>query len=436
MKIAIAASLVGSAAAAKEYVVSPVKNDYDNSMEYCLKNGMSPGSIHSKADQAAALAAMKLANVDRAYAGAEETFTNGVYKWNDGSEWDYFHDNGDGLNYEGESKLVITTWGGTGTGFWHDWGNGDSVMAVICSKDKMEPSNADYVVVKVEQSFNDGIDSCIALGRETASVHSWADNHAVKMEMKAKGTDLAFLGADEIFGQNGQYIWLDGSKWDYMSTWNDQLNQKDENKVVISLTGGSGLGTRGWHDVKWLDNKASMVCGAKNPALLNQKPMTKTFVASATARTYKGGQEWCAKQGMKMASIHSHRENNAAKAAILAAEGTWAHFKYLAYLGAEETSTEAVYTWNDGSAWDYTPTHHDGLHGVSESKIALWVGRGWNDWLNGDYEMGVVCQSNVCEAKNCEHWTCTDWCTCYDTKDESLYALNSGCTDDGVECEC
>ena len=86
MKIALAASLIGAASAAKEYVVSPVNRDYDNGMEYCLKNGMSPGSIHSKADQAAVMAAMKLVKVDKAYAGAEETFTNGIYKWNDGSK--------------------------------------------------------------------------------------------------------------------------------------------------------------------------------------------------------------------------------------------------------------------------------------------------------------------------------------------------------------
>jgi|TARA_B110000208_G_scaffold72533_1_gene93312 hypothetical protein len=91
-------------------------------------------------------------------------------------------------------------------------------MAVICSKDKMEPSKADYVVVKEQQTFSDGIESCIALGRETASVHSWVDNHAVKMEMKAKKTYLAYLGADEIFKKNGQYLWLDGTKWDYMAT--------------------------------------------------------------------------------------------------------------------------------------------------------------------------------------------------------------------------
>ena len=86
MKIALAASLIGAASAAKEYVVSPVNRDYDNGMEYCLKNGMSPGSIHSKADQAAVMAAMKLVKVNKAYAGAEETFTNGIYKWNDGSK--------------------------------------------------------------------------------------------------------------------------------------------------------------------------------------------------------------------------------------------------------------------------------------------------------------------------------------------------------------
>ena len=116
----------------------------------------------------------------------------------------------------------------------------------------------------------------------------------------------------------------------------------------------------------------------------------KTFIASATARTYKGGQEWCAKQGMTMASIHSHQENIAAKAAILAAKGKWGQHKNLAYLGAEETSTNAVYTWNDGSAWDYLPTKHDGFKSIHETKIALWVGNGWHDWLKGNHKMGVV----------------------------------------------
>lgn len=303
MKIALAASLIGAASAAKEYVVSPVNRDYDNGMEYCLKNGMSPGSIHSKADQAAVMAAMKLVKVNKAYAGAEETFTNGIYKWNDGSKWDYFHDKNDGLKNGGETKLVITTWGAaTKTGYWHDWGTGSSRMAVICSKDKMEPSKADYVVVKEQQTFSDGIESCIALGRETASVHSWVDNHAVKMEMKAKKTYLAYLGADEIFKKNGQYLWLDGTKWDYMATWNDKLNKNHENKVAIVLTGGHA---------------------------------------------------------------------------------------------------------------------------------------GWHDWLKGNKKMSMVCgvKINVCEAKNCEHWTCKDWCSCYDSKDESLYATN-GCNDDGEECVC
>ena len=83
---------------------------------------------------------------------------------------------------------------------------------------------------------------------------------------------------------------------------------------------------------------------------------------------------------------------------------------------------------------------NDKLNKNHENKVAIVLTggqAGWHDWMKGNTKMSMVCgvKINVCEAKNCEHWTCKDWCSCYDSKDESLYATN-GCNDDGEECVC
>ena len=72
--------------------------------------------------------------------------------------------------------------------------------------------------------------------------------------------------------------------------------------------------------------------------------------------------------GASLASVHTQAENE-----IIKNLG-------LGYLGAiESTTTNGVWTWNDGTAWDYTAPMNDGLNSGSETRIIMNSDNLWHD---------------------------------------------------------
>jgi hypothetical protein len=95
----------------------------------------------------------------------------------------------------------------------------------------------------------------------------------------------------------------------------------------------------------------------------------------------------CAQQpGRKLASIHSDAENLVVMNTI----------NVVAYIGAIETSTNGVYSWSDGTPFDYTTSWgDDGLDNTNESRIAAKATGMWSDVYNADDGNGrfFVCRT-------------------------------------------
>merc|ERR1719272_665713 len=70
---------------------------------------------------------MLKAKTNAYYLGATETSTNDKFVWDDGSPWDYTNPSNDGLR-SSESRIAFTI----GTPQWHDWGNNQSNLGVVC----------------------------------------------------------------------------------------------------------------------------------------------------------------------------------------------------------------------------------------------------------------------------------------------------------------
>jgi len=86
--------------------------------------------------------------------------------------------------------------------------------------------------------------------------------------------------------------------------------------------------------------------------------------------------------GYRIASVHSDAENDLLYK--LVTEAT--------YIGAEETSVNGVWAWNDATPWDYTPSMNDGLNNVFETRIAAYTDGKWHDWGTGESSIPVICR--------------------------------------------
>jgi len=108
------------------------------------------------------------------------------------------------------------------------------------------------------------------------------------------------------------------------------------------------------------------------------------FLTDGTPRNYADSVAFCEAQGMTIASIHSQEENDAVFALLTTTS----------YLGANEDSN-GVWSWDDGTEWDYVNPQNDGLSSNAESNLAFADYDGnWHDWNNGESELGVVCRAS------------------------------------------
>ena len=64
-----------------------------------------------------------------------------------------------------------------------------------------------------------------------------------------------------------------------------------------------------------------------------------------------------------------------------------------AYLGAESDGT-GVWSWHDGTAWDFVNPENDGIVGIGETRMVFQTNGQWHDWANGEAMHGVVCSSD------------------------------------------
>ena len=104
------------------FLVDASSRTYAESVAFCEEQGMTIASIHSQEENDMVFAMLTTAS----YLGATEV-SNGVWSWDDGSEFSYVNPNNDGLSSDSESHLAFAT-----DGLWHDWGTGDSEIGVVC----------------------------------------------------------------------------------------------------------------------------------------------------------------------------------------------------------------------------------------------------------------------------------------------------------------
>ena len=95
--------------------------NYQDSVKYCKSQGATIASIHSEKQNEVVIKLSKKV----AYIGAESD-GEGNWKWNDGSQW-WQPKAHAGLAGEEETKIALQN-------EWHDWGNGNKDLGVICAK--------------------------------------------------------------------------------------------------------------------------------------------------------------------------------------------------------------------------------------------------------------------------------------------------------------
>jgi len=126
----------------------------------------------------------------------------------------------------------------------------------------------------------------------------------------------------------------------------------------------------------------AILLGLPQPAPVGDLFVTDSFTGNyaqgvAHCLTVKGG-------GYRIASVHSDEENALMYKLVY-------DIGQPCYIGAEETSINGVYTWNDGTPWDYTPALNDGLSS-GETRIAAAADGKWHDWGTGEVVWSVICR--------------------------------------------
>ena len=115
------------------------------------------------------------------------------------------------------------------------------------------------------------------------------------------------------------------------------------------------------------------------------------YHVDCTKRNFQDSVEYCQKIGYAIASFHSTGDINQIKSDFVSSSCD------TAYIGAIADGSGG-WKWLDNSAWDWV--YKQKLDWIdqrdSETRIA-WSKRddGWQDWGQGDNEMGVICQKNT-----------------------------------------
>ena len=100
-----------------------------------------------------------------------------------------------------------------------------------------------------ERNYADSVTHCKAQGMTIASIHSLAENDAVKKLLRR----TSYLGATETT-TNGEWTWADGSPWDFTNPSNDGLKSSGETRIAFTT------GRPQWQDWGRGNAKLGVVC--------------------------------------------------------------------------------------------------------------------------------------------------------------------------------
>ena len=121
------------------FIYDGTPRDYDSSSQHCKDIGGVIASVHGEMENIAMLGLLPVELSMNFYIGAE--YEDGKWKWYDGSHWWQPSDNG-GLSGR-ETRIAVNCPHCGNDGLWHDWGNGEARLGVICTLNR---GNASVIV--------------------------------------------------------------------------------------------------------------------------------------------------------------------------------------------------------------------------------------------------------------------------------------------------
>ena len=133
---------------------------------------------------------------------------------------------------------------------------------------------AQFTASSSTRDYAASVKYCASIGMTIASIHSQAENNAIKSMLRT----TSYVGATEI-GNGGtsakHWKWDDGTPWDYINPSNDGL-RTSENRIAFST------GNPQWHD--WCAHRAFVTKSSPCPAgLPSARPRGRCDAVSALA---------------------------------------------------------------------------------------------------------------------------------------------------------
>ena len=104
-----------------------------------------------------------------------------------------------------------------------------------------------YVFVDHDSTWHEAERCCVEWGGHLASIHSDQENRAVNAIRNEN--HWTWIGLNDI-AEEGNYVWTDGTPYDYNNYAPDEPNNHDVRENCINL-----LLHKGWGELKWNDYK-------------------------------------------------------------------------------------------------------------------------------------------------------------------------------------
>ena len=122
----------------------------------------------------------------------------------------------------------------------------------------------------------------------------------------------------------------------------------------------------------------------------------KKYHVDCTKRNFQDSKKYCLDNGYTIASFHSDDDINKAKPELQSSSCNEV------YIGAErwkDLDGTMRWKWLDNSAWDYVYKSSDWIEPYLDETVIAWNKNqdslGWQDWGQGQFELGVICQKST-----------------------------------------
>ena len=364
-----------------EYKLYTIKKNWVDAEAYCQSEGGHLASVLNEEEQEQVSI---LANGHNyVWLGGSDKQMEGVWRWTDGSVWNYTNW-WNGFGNQGDSTNCVAAVG-------HSWGDYSFTPTIpfICvsplSKNLISTTSITLNYTKEQLTFSSFIIS-YAYHYNQDLLDSWEDKRMTgfRLSWRIEPAPLALTTAE--LGRSVQTPGLEGDSFDnaiYMKdrTFKTTLLFPDDLKERIgsgSLAIRLEVDTRveqGWQE-EVVYTRASW--GFTNHKLF------------AESKTWAEAEAYCQGQGGHLASILTAKEQQEAR---ITSGG-----KYV-WIGGSDQEHEGVWQWTDGSAWGFTSWKvQHGRRGNSKNCAVMLRGDKWTDESCAN-SYPFICQSSSQKVK-------------------------------------